>query len=301
MEATRKFAVICGGSSPEREISLKSGNGVNDALIHIGHDSQIIDFKDLAGLDELTKFDVIFIALHGFEGESGILQDKLESIGVKYTGSNSKGCENTWNKRLCKKLLIKNSLQTPNFVSCNNLEESFNPFVSFFEEHGYDSELFMKPSEDGSSIDIFKISNFEEFEDAKNKCHNKFREFIFEERIRGKEYTVTIINNECFPPIEIKTNNEFYDYDAKYISNETILAEADLSDKDLAKISKVALKAFNVLECNGWARVDFMQDKKGKFHVIEVNTVPGMTTHSCVPKSGSFLGLSYEEVVKKIL
>ena len=89
MDEIRKFAVICGGSSPEREISLKSGNGVNDALIHIGHDSQIIDFKDLASLDELNKFDVIFIALHGFEGESGILQDKLESIGVRYTGSNS--------------------------------------------------------------------------------------------------------------------------------------------------------------------------------------------------------------------
>ena len=124
---------------------------------------------------------------------------------------------------------------------------------------------------------------------------------MFEEYIHGREITVTIIDKECFPPIEIITKNEFYDYDAKYHSNETLLIEAKLNNRELTEINKIAFDAFKALDCNGWARVDLIQDDDGKFYVIEINTVPGMTSHSCVPKSGSFLGLSYSDVVKKII
>ena len=132
-------------------------------------------------------------------------------------------------------------------------------------------------------------------------CINKSREFIFEEEIKGKEYTLTIINNECFPPIEIQTKNDFYDYDAKYISNETVLAEAKLSDKELDLMNKISLKAYKALNCSGWARVDILGDEDGNLYVLEINTVPGMTSHSCVPKSGGFACLSYSDVVTKII
>ena len=302
MDDIKKIAVICGGPSPEREISLQSGNGVGSALIELGFQTSIMDFQDLNDLSILKNYDLVFIALHGFEGEGGDLQESLDSLGIKYTGSNAVGCKNTWNKVKCKNILFQNDVSSPKAVISSSLDnEDFNPFTEFEKEFGYKKNLFMKPSEDGSSIDIYKISNNDEFISARMSCINKSREFIFEEEIKGKEYTLTIINNECFPPIEIQTKNDFYDYDAKYISNETILAEAKLSDKELDLMNKISLKAYKALNCSGWARVDILGDDDGNLYVLEINTVPGMTSHSCVPKSGSFVGLSYSDVVTKII
>ncbi len=161
--------------------------------------------------------------------------------------------------------------------------------------------LFLKPDEDGSSIDIFKISDDESLKNAYKKCTNNKRGFLFEEYIEGRELTVTVIDKECFPPIEIITKNEFYDYDAKYISDDTLHIEAKLSKSELIDIKSISLEAFEALNCKAWARIDLIQDKKGNFYVIEINTVPGMTSHSNVPKSGSLLGLTYNEVVQKII
>ena len=302
MDDIKKIVVICGGSSPEREISLQSGNGVGNALNELGYKTSIIDFQDLNDLNILKNYDLVFIALHGFEGEGGDLQESLDSLGIKYTGSNDVGCKNTWNKGKCKNILYQNDVCSPKAIICSSLDnDDFNPIIKFEKEFGYKKNLFMKPSEDGSSIDIYKLSNNDDFINAKMSCVNKSREFIFEEEIKGKEYTLTIINNECFPPIEIQTKNDFYDYDAKYISNETILAEAKLSDNKLDLINKISLKAYKALNCSGWARIDILEDEDGNLYVLEINTVPGMTSHSCVPKSGSFIGLSYSDVVKKII
>ncbi|MAR95461.1 MAG: D-alanine--D-alanine ligase [Gammaproteobacteria bacterium] len=302
MDDIKKIVVICGGTSAERDISIQSGNGVTNALIELGHEATIKDFKDIDDLKTLKDFDFVFIALHGVEGEGGSLQDRLDDLGIQYTGSGTIGCKNTWNKATCKNILFKKDIKTPKAVSLHSLkDDSFNPFTKFKDKFGYKKNLFMKPSEDGSSIDIFKISNDDEFINARKSCIDKSREFLFEEEIEGKEYTVTIINDECFPPIEIQTKNDFYDYNAKYISDETILAEAKLSEKDLNLINKISLKAYKALNCSGWARVDILQDMDGIFYVLEINTVPGMTTHSCVPKSGSFIGLSYSEVVRRII
>tara|TARA_B100001250_G_scaffold204822_1_gene175816 strand:- start:950 stop:1870 length:921 start_codon:yes stop_codon:yes gene_type:complete len=302
MEDIKKIAVICGGSSSEREISLQSGNGIENALIKLGYKTSLIDFQDINDLSILKNYHLVFIALHGFEGEGGNLQEGLDSLGIKYTGSDATGCKNTWNKAKCKNILFQNGISTPKAVISSSLDnEDFHPFIEFKNEFGYKKNLFMKPSEDGSSIDIYKISNNDDYINARSSCVNKSREFIFEEEIKGKEYTLTIINNECFPPIEIQTNNDFYDYDAKYISNNTILAEAKLSYEELDLINKISLKAYKALNCSGWARVDVLEDEDGNLYVLEVNTVPGMTSHSCVPRSGSFVGLSYSEVVKKIV
>ena len=303
MEEIRKIGVLYGGSSSEREISLLSGEGVHNAVCELGYESYLIDFKELNDLKELKDYDFIFIALHGFEGEGGKLQKDLDDLNILYSGSKSEACRNTWNKKLTKEILKINDISTPiwhevlfnkNVVQNGLQNSSFDKFRPF--EH-----LFLKPEEDGSSVDIFKISNDKSLEDAYLKCTNHERGFLFEEYIDGKEFTVTIIDKKCFPPIEIITKNEFYDYEAKYISNETRHIEAELSSNELSDIQCLSLNAFEALDCNGWARVDLLQDKDSKFYVIEVNTVPGMTSHSNVPKSGSFLGLNYNEVVKKII
>jgi D-alanine-D-alanine ligase len=298
-----KIAVLYGGSSSEREISIQSGEGVYKAIIELGYITELIDINDLEDLSELKVFDFIFIALHGFEGEGGKLQEDLDDLNILYSGSNSKACRNTWNKRLTKEILEKNNIRTPVW-----LEVKFNKTIvdnglrlSLFDRFRPFEYLFLKPQEDGSSVDIFKISDEESLRAAYKKCTNPNRDFLFEEYIHGREITVTIIDKECFPPIEIITKNEFYDYDAKYHSNETLLIEAKLNNRELTEINKIAFDAFKALDCNGWARVDLIQDDDGKFYVIEINTVPGMTSHSCVPKSGSFLGLSYNDVVKKII
>ena len=302
MEDINKIAVICGGSSPEREVSINSGNGVNVALLQLGFKSDLIDYRDIQDFNDLYDYELVFIALHGFEGENGELQARLDDMNIIFTGSKSSACRNTWNKNLCKKILNENSINTPNSILLNNLQNCSNdPFKSFRKKFGYKPNLFMKPCEDGSSIDIFKISNDEDYKKAKLNCLNLEREFIFEEQIGGREFTVTIIGNQCYPAIEIKTKNDFYDYDAKYISDDTILDQAKLSDNELNTINDIALRAFCALKCSGWARVDIIQDISGDFNVIEINTVPGMTSHSCVPKSGSFMGLSYQDVIKEIL
>tara|TARA_Y200000002_G_scaffold372341_1_gene370017 strand:- start:2382 stop:3305 length:924 start_codon:yes stop_codon:yes gene_type:complete len=303
MEEIKKVAVLCGGSSSEREISLQSGQGVYEAIYNLGYESDLIDFKDLSNLKELKIYDFIFIVLHGFEGEGGKLQKDLEDLNILYSGSNSKACRNTWNKRLTKEILEKNNIRTPVW-----LEVKFDKTIV---DHGlrvspYDrfrpfEYLFLKPQEDGSSVDIFKISDEESLRAAYKKCTNPNRGFLFEEFIHGRELTVTIINQECFPPIEIVTKNEFYDYDAKYISDDTLHIQAELSPDELKDIKSISLDAFNTLGCKGWARIDLLQDNDGKFYVIEVNTAPGMTAHSNVPKSGGFIGLSYKEVVQKII
>tara|TARA_B100000927_G_scaffold271178_1_gene247938 strand:- start:887 stop:1813 length:927 start_codon:yes stop_codon:yes gene_type:complete len=304
MENLNNIAVLYGGSSSERDISLQSGEGVSKALIELGFSTSLIDYKDLSSLNLLKNFDFVFIALHGFEGESGILQKNLNDLKIKYTGSSADGCRNSWNKKITKNILKKNNINTPNWIEIENLSnfdldlgirhKAFDIFKPF-------DSIFLKPLEDGSSIDIFKVDKNLDFKKYYLSCSNPNRAFIFEEYIEGREFTVTIVDNKCYPPIEIITQNEFYDYEAKYISNQTILKKADLSKTNLIEIKSLALNAFHTLNCKGWGRVDFLQSKDGDFYVIEVNTVPGMTTHSCVPKSGSYVNLSYNEIVNKII
>ncbi|MDA7701214.1 D-alanine--D-alanine ligase [Gammaproteobacteria bacterium] len=304
MENLKNIAVIYGGSSSEREISLQSGSGIYEAVRALGHESSLIDFNDLTDLTELKNNDLIFIALHGFEGEGGGLQKKLDELNIPFTGSRYPACVNTWNKRKSKEILKANNINTPKWLEISEFskdilqnglqDKSFDKFKPF-------NTIFLKPEEDGSSVDIFKITNDEDLKKSYESCTNRKRGFLFEEYVEGKEFTVTIINNKCLPAIEIVTDNEFYDYDAKYISNETDLVETMLSDVALNEINDISLNAYNALGCSGCARVDLLQDREGVFYVIEINTVPGMTPHSCVPKSGSFIGLSYKDIVKKII
>jgi D-alanine-D-alanine ligase len=283
MEEIKKIIVICGGSSSEREISLQSGKGVYDALKKLGYETTIVDFTTISDFSIFKTYDLIFIALHGFEGEGGNLQEKFDDL--------------SWDKNTCKTILKSHNVMTPSWKYYETLKPFLNePFKDF-----QNKDYFLKPSQEGSSVDIFKIKDEKDFMVALNKANNIDRPFLMENCIDGKEFTVTIINDECMPVIEIVTENEFYDYDAKYISNNTGLIQANLTSEEHSAINVVASNAYKALNCRGWARIDILQDITGQFNVLEINTVPGMTSHSCVPKSGSFVGLEYEEVVQNII
>ena len=304
MGKINNIAVIYGGTSSEREISIKSGKGVHDALIDLGYQSKLIDFRDLEYIDELKIYDFVFIALHGFEGEGGFLQKELDKLNIMYSGSGPAACANTWDKGLTKKILDLNKINTPNSIEIDQFTKEISEAglnSSIFDPLRPFDSIFLKPNEDGSSVDIFKIFDDDSLKQAYKKCLNPNRGFMFQEFIKGKELTVTVIDNVCFPPIEIITNNEFYDYEAKYISNDTLHIEADLNQDEIKEIKEISLKAFESLGCKGWARVDLFQDTDKNFFIIEINTVPGMTSHSNVPKSGSLINLSYNDVVQRII
>ena len=303
MADLKNIVVLYGGSSSEREVSLQSGNRVYDALIDLGHEVFLIDLNEIEDLEHLKQHDLVFIALHGHEGESGQLQKKLDELNILYTGSGYLACSNTWNKSSFKDILEKESLPTPRGFSVNKLHDDIqSPFEIFHEKYNIEiKDLFLKPEEDGSSIDIFEISSKNDLINAIQLASNPDRAFIFEEAIKYKEYTVSIINNKCLPILEIKTNNSFYDYDAKYLSNDTQLIEANLNKSEKEIVTHLSIKAFNAFNCSGWARVDILQDTHGSFYILEINTVPGMTSHSCLPRSAELNGISYKELINTII
>ena len=288
--------IICGGSSSEREISLQSGEGVFEALKELNYNVQKKDFNDLDNLNELKEYDIVFIALHGEEGESGLLQAELESLGISFTGPNSNACMQSWNKSISKDVIRNNGLKTPSSINIKNSEAFKKRYQDIPFEH-----FFLKPAMEGSSVNIFEVKNEQDYEQALSKVNGISQEFILEEAIKHKEYTVSIIGDEIFPPIEIKTVNSFYDYDAKYLCDSTQLIQAEGDEATIKKIKDFALNSYHALGCSGWARVDILQDSNHDLYFLELNSSPGMTSHSCVPKSASFLGLDYKQVVNKII
>ena len=297
----RSVVVLYGGTSSERKISLQSGQNIYEALQSLGYKAELLDFKDLEHIDKLRDYDFVFIALHGHEGESGLLQENLDRLGIKYSGSDSIGCKNTWNKRRFKDLLMSAAISTPkyqSYKSLNGLTIEDYKSLSFLNTN---NSIFLKPAADGSSVDTFEIKNENEFIEAIKSVHDKDREFIFEQGIKFKEFTVTIIDKDIYPPIEILADGDFYNYEAKYISEDTQLIKAELSDEEQLKIQEIAIQAFNISGASGWGRVDLVQDIFKNFYILEINTVPGMTSHSCVPRSGSLSGLTYNDVVKNII
>ena len=296
MESINKIAVLYGGSSGEREVSIESGKRVHDAIIELGYESKKFDINDIDDLHALINFDFIFIALHGEEGESGALQKRLESIGIPYTGSNAESCSHSWNKSISKNLIRKNGMKTPDSIQINNSLS----FKRSYEDIPFD-HFFIKPSMDGSSVNIFEIKDENEYLKTLQQLSSLNGPFILEEAIKHKEYTVTIIGDLVFPPIEIKTTKSFYDYEAKYLSDDTDLVEAQYSNEWIDKIKHFARDSYEALKCSGWARVDILEDEYGDLYFLELNSSPGMTSHSCVPKSGEFIGLSYNQVVQKII
>ena len=300
--AIKKITVLHGGQSSEREVSLESGKYIFQSLEELGYEVQLIDYPEHFSIQQLTEEDFIFVALHGKDGESGELQKLLQQKRIPFSGSNFRACENTWNKNTCKKLLKKNKIPTPRWITISSLFEiEKNLDDSFFDQLRPFKELFLKPAEDGSSIDVFKVSNNKELESAISDCINPRRQFIFEESIDFKELTVPILNGRCLPAVEIKTSESFYNFNAKYVNEDTQLSELVLSKDEKNKLEQICLSTLDIMGCRGWLRVDLLQDKNNDFYVLEVNTVPGMTSHSLFPKSAESIGLSYNDLVQEII
>ncbi len=292
-----KVAVLLGGDSAEREVSLQSGEAVYAALKEQGVDVVKIDPAGglVKQLDQ-EKVDVTFIALHGVGGEDGTIQGLLEFYGMPYTGSGvmaSAICMDKWRTKLIWKGL---ALATPNFILAQNVAQ-LTDFA-----HSFGLPLMVKPALEGSSIGISKVKEMNELQQAFNAAKETGSPVLVEQFVSGKEFTVAILNDVALPVIQLKPANDFYDYDAKYIQDDTeYLIPCGLSADKEQELKLLALEAYQALDCKGWGRVDFMQDELGKFWLIEVNTVPGMTSHSLVPMAAKSHGMSFGKLVLEIL
>ena len=300
MEDMKEVCVLYGGNSSEREVSLKSGKFIHKSLVKNGCKSHLIDYADLTELEKLKDFNLVFIALHGEEGESGILQSKMDKAGIDYTGSGFEACKNSWDKEICKNILRQNNLPTPDFSVYKTFQEiieSKNKIEEQFQEG-----VFIKPCKEGSSIDIIKVTDFSksDLEKIKLDLVDRERKFLVERFIEGREFTVGFLNDHILEPLEIITKREFYDYEAKYDDDETQIIKADLDENDLDTLKEIAKSCFNVFGLSRWGRVDILQDQKGNFFVLELNTVPGMTDHSLFPYAASLKGFSFDELVNEI-
>ena len=289
-------AVLLGGHSAEREVSLQSGEAVMRALTSANIDAEAVDTKSGDWLATIEKnFRHVFIALHGGDGEDGTVQAALEKIDVTYTGSGVAASALAMDKIQTKELWRQRGLPTPEFVKVKGQIEA----ESIINNMG---QVIVKPVAEGSSIGMGVAKTAAELEKAIANAKQFSPEIMIEQWIEGPEFTVAILDGAALSPIRLETDNSFYDYEAKYISNDTrYICPCGLSAGKEQEIKELAIEAFQSVGCKGWGRVDFMQDKAGAFYLLEVNTVPGMTSHSLVPMAAKHDGMSFDQLVEEIL
>lgn len=297
MKQYGKVAVMMGGTSAEREVSLMSGGGVLKALQSQGVDAHAFDpaEKPLAALKD-EGFERVFIALHGPFGEDGTLQGALETMGMPYTGCGVMASAIGMDKWRTKLLWQGAGLPIPAFV----LLADDSDFAAVEAQLGL--PLFVKPATEGSSIGVTKVKHPGELRAAYEEARRYDKLVIAEAFVGGGEYTCAIIGDKALPTIKIEPATEFYDYQAKYFRDDTVYrCPSGLSAEVEQRARELALTAFEVLGGRGWGRVDFLMDEAGGIYLLEVNTSPGMTSHSLVPMAARVEGLSYEELCLAIL
>ena len=294
-----KVAVLLGGKSAEREVSLNSGARVLAALQRQGVDAQAFDPAERK-LDELAVFDRAFIALHGRYGEDGTIQGALELMHIPYTGSGVMASAVGMDKWRTKLLWRSVGLAIPEFV----MLDAHSDYDAVEKQLGL--PLFVKPACEGSSIGVSMVRHTGELRAAWQAAAKHDSLVIAEQGIFGGEYTVAMLgegdNMQALPIIKIEPATEFYDYEAKYLRDDTrYRCPCGLSESRERELRAQALDAFRVLGCRGWGRVDFLMDEQGKAYFLEVNTSPGMTDHSLVPMAARVAGISYEQLVLRVL
>jgi len=300
-EAFGKVAVLLGGTSAEREVSLASGTAIVSALCEVGVDAHPFDPKVRNVCDLRNEgFDRVFIALHGRGGEDGTIQGTLDYLQLPYTGSGVTGSALSIDKVLTKLIWHAQDLPIAPYRVVNKSTFDVSSCASLLEDlHG---AVMVKPSLEGSSLGMAKASTVLELEKAIQQAFTYDKQVLIEAFITGPEYTVSILGEQALPSISMKSTHGFYDYDAKYRSTSTqYFCPSGLSDEDEATIQTIAHKAFSALQGKGWGRVDIMRDQKGDFYLLESNTVPGMTATSLVPKAARQAGMSFSDLVLTIL
>ena len=292
-----KVAVLMGGISAEREVSLVSGAAVLKGLQRQGVDAHGIDANPQnIGSLSAQGFDRAFIVLHGKWGEDGTVQGALESIGMPYTGSGVLGCALAMDKVRSKQIWQTLDLPTAKYRVIST-EAQLNGLV---DQLGL--PIFMKPSCEGSSVGVGKVNSADDLNSVWRETAKLGDDVLAEEFLAGAELTVGILDNQTLPTIRMETDNEFYDYQAKYQSDDTqYYCPAGLSDELEQQVQTLAKQAFDALNCQSWGRVDLMLDGQQKPVLLEVNTVPGMTDHSLVPIAAQVAGVDFDALVVKIL
>jgi len=290
-----KVAVLMGGDSNERAVSLLSGEAVLHALKRLGINAEAFD-PSSRDINEIQSYNRAFIALHGRGGEDGSMQAFLKSKNIAYTGSDSLSSAIGMDKLKTKLLWRSLNISTPDFLQVTE-KTSYEEIMS-----AIGVPFFIKPSNEGSSIGIDKIKNEKQYQDAFLKTSKIDANVIVEKFVDGEEFTVAIVNDKTLPVIKIKPSNEFYDYQAKYIKDDTqYICPSGIEKQKEVSISQEALQAFKIIGCSSWGRVDFMMDKQGRHYFIEVNTSPGMTSHSLVPMAAKEAGINFDQLVLEIL
>ena len=292
-----KVAVILGGKTAEREVSLKSGALVLAALRARGMDAHAFDPAE-QGIEALIagRYERAFIALHGRFGEDGTLQGALEWVGLRYTGSGVLGSALAMDKLRAKRLWMAEGLPTPAF----EILDAQSDFRAVANRLGL--PLMVKPVNEGSSIGMSKVRAAGDLEEAYALAVNYDRAVIAEAFVEGSELTAGILGDEALPLIRLETPRDFYDYQAKYVADDTrYLIPCGLPAAREREIQQLCLQAFRALGCSGWGRVDLMLDQGGGPWLLEVNTAPGMTDHSLVPMAARAAGLTYEDLCVRIL
>jgi D-alanine-D-alanine ligase len=293
-----KVAVLMGGWSAERDVSLSSGEAVLAALLEMKVDAHKIDVKRESIFDDLKlgQFDRVFIILHGPGGEDGVIQSVLEILQLPYTGSGVLASALAMDKLRCKELLLGAGLPTPAYMK---LEET-SDMNYIGATLGF--PIMVKPALEGSSIGISKVNEQKELYKAWKEASEYCDSVLAEQWVHGKEYTVAILGQTVLPVIRLETKRDFYDYTAKYVDDDTQYhCPCGLNAEQESQLQRLALSAFEAVGAKGWGRVDIMSDEDGKPSIIEINTVPGMTSHSLVPMAAKAKGLSFAELVFNIL
>jgi len=292
-----RVAVLCGGMSAERDVSLRSGDAIFTALLRGGIDAIKIDVrKNIVEQIIDENVDCAFIALHGVGGEDGKVQALLSLLGIPYTGSDHASSAIAMNKLKAKQIWQSVGIATPEYLVLDERSD----WECIITQLG--NSIFVKPVLEGSSLGMSHVHTANDLKNAFYSAAEHNCQVIAEQAINGREFTVTILNGLALPPIELKTDHDFYDYDAKYVDTSTqYICPTSLTDIQLEQLKRISLHAFDEVGCSGWGRADFMQDEKGNFYLLELNTVPGMTDHSLVPMAAKAVGLTFDELALEIL
>jgi D-alanine-D-alanine ligase len=293
-----RVAVLMGGTSSEREVSLDSGRNCLEALQRKGVDAYAVDGIAALVTDLVARrCDRVFNILHGHAGggEDGVLQGLLEAFGVPYTGSDVLGSALSMDKIRTKQVWLSLNLPTPRYERLARGED----VGAAARRLGL--PLIVKPSCEGSSVGVSRVFKEADLQHAIELAARYPGEMLMEQLIEGQEFTVGILESEALPTIRIVPAGEYYDYHAKYVAEDTQYVCPGLSGNEEAEMRALSYEAFRTAGCSGWGRVDLMRDRGGRNYLLEVNTAPGMTSHSLVPKAARALGIEFDELVWRVL
>jgi D-alanine-D-alanine ligase len=328
MNSNIKIVLLVGGSSTERIISKRSSKSIYEALVKLGFDVKLIDpayginqpndvekffveedfypvseknYIEAFNLDVFNNCDLVFIGLHGKWGEDGTVQSLLDMKGIKYTGSKMLSSAVTMDKILSKILFDKFNIPTPKWFSTSSKELSSEELLEQIKDK-INFPLVVKPNDQGSTVGLSIVRNKEQLYDALKLASQYSDKILIEEFIEGRELTVGIVGDNVYPVLEIVPTHEIYDYECKYTSGMSqYIVPAEIDEEISEQLKKVSLLAFKALECEGYARLDYRLSRDNKFYLLEINTLPGMTSLSLLPKMAKATGVSFEELVNKIV